>query len=74
VINDTLLDAEEKMEKAVAVARDDFNTVRTGRATPAMFAKIVVDYYGAMTPMNQLASFTVPEPRMASCRRTTRAR
>jgi len=65
VIDDTLLDAEEKMEKAVAVARDDFNTVRTGRATPAMFAKIVVDYYGAMTPMNQLASFTVPEPRMA---------
>ncbi len=64
MIDDTLLDAEEKMEKAVAVARDDFNTVRTGRATPAMFAKIVVDYYGAMTPMNQLASFTVPEPRM----------
>jgi ribosome recycling factor len=65
VIDDILLDAEEKMEKAVSVARDDFATVRTGRATPAMFAKIVVEYYGTMTPVNQLAGFTVPEPRMA---------
>src|SRR3954453_24091446 len=53
------------MEKAVDVAKEDFGTLRTGRATPQMFAKIVVDYYGAPTPVNQLASFTVPEPRMA---------
>jgi ribosome recycling factor len=65
VIDDILLEAEEKMEKAVAVARDDFGAIRTGRATPAMFAKIVVDYYGAPTPVQQLASFQVPEPRMA---------
>jgi ribosome recycling factor len=65
VIDETLLDAEEKMEKAVAVAKDDFAGIRTGRATPAMFNKIVVDYYGAMTPVNQLASLQVPEPRMA---------
>jgi ribosome recycling factor len=65
VIDDTLLDAEEKMDKAVAVAKDDFAGIRTGRATPAMFNKIVVDYYGAMTPVNQLSSLTVPEPRMA---------
>ena len=65
MIDDTLLEAEEKMDKAVAVAKDDFATVRTGRAHPAMFNKIVVDYYGAMTPLNQLASFQVPEPRMA---------
>jgi ribosome recycling factor len=65
VIDETLLDAEEKMEKAVAVAKDDFAGIRTGRATPAMFQKIVVDYYGAMTPVVQLASLTVPEPRMA---------
>jgi ribosome recycling factor len=65
VIDETLLDAEEKMEKAVAVAKDDFGGIRTGRATPAMFNKIVVDYYGAMTPVNQLASLQVPEPRMA---------
>jgi ribosome recycling factor len=65
VIDETLLDAEEKMEKAVTVAKDDFGGIRTGRATPAMFNKIVVDYYGAMTPINQLSSLTVPEPRMA---------
>jgi ribosome recycling factor len=65
VIDETLLDAEEKMEKAVAVAKDDFAGIRTGRATPAMFNKIAVDYYGAMTPINQLSSLTVPEPRMA---------
>ncbi len=65
MIDDTLLDAEEKMDKAVVVAKDDFAGIRTGRATPAMFTKIVVDYYGAMTPVVQLASLTVPEPRMA---------
>jgi len=65
VIDETLLEAEEKMEKAVDVAKDDMATVRTGRATPAMFNKIMVDYYGAPTPVNQIASFTVPEARMA---------
>jgi ribosome recycling factor len=65
VIDETLLDAEEKMEKAVAVAKDDFGSIRTGRATPQMFSKVLVDYYGALTPVNQLASLTVPEPRMA---------
>ena len=65
MIDETLLDAEEKMEKAVSVAKDDFGGIRTGRATPQMFNKIVVDYYGAMTPINQLSSLTVPEPRMA---------
>jgi ribosome recycling factor len=59
-----LLEADEKMEKAVRVLRDDFATVRTGRPTPAMFAKIMVDYYGSYTPVQQLASFNVPEPRM----------
>ncbi|MDT7570890.1 MAG: ribosome recycling factor [Actinomycetota bacterium] len=65
MIDETLLDAEEKMEKAVTVAKDDFGSIRTGRATPAMFNKIMVDYYGALTPVNQLASLGVPEPRMA---------
>jgi len=65
VIEETLLEAEEKMEKAVVVAKDDFAAIRTGRAHPAMFNKIVADYYGAPTPINQLASFSVPEPRMA---------
>jgi len=65
VIDETLFEAEEKMEKAVSVTREDLNSVRTGRANPAMFSRIVVDYYGAPTPLNQLASVSVPEARMA---------
>ena len=65
MIDDTLLECEEKMDKAVHVARDDMGSIRTGRANPSMFGKIVADYYGAPTPVNQLASFQVPEPRMA---------
>lgn len=65
MIEETLLEAEEKMEKAVVVAKDDFAAIRTGRAHPAMFNKIVAEYYGTMTPINQMASFSVPEPRMA---------
>jgi len=65
VIDETMFEAEEKMEKAVHVLREDLATVRTGRASPQMFQKVVVDYYGAPTPINQLASFHVPEPRMA---------
>ena len=65
MIDETLFEAEEKMEKAVEVAKEDFGSVRTGRAAPAMFGKIFVDYYGAMTPLPQLASITIPEARMA---------
>jgi ribosome recycling factor len=64
VIDDSLLEAEEKMEKAVAVAKEEFATIRTGRAHPAMFGKITAEYYGTQTPVNQLASFHIPEPRM----------
>jgi len=65
VIDETMLEAEEKMDKAVHVVREDLAGVRTGRATPQMFSKVVVDYYGTPTPVNQLASFHLPEPRMA---------
>jgi ribosome recycling factor len=65
VIDDTLLEAEEKMERAIEHAKEEFGTIRTGRATPAMFSKIVIDYYGTPTPLPQLASIAVPEPRMA---------
>jgi ribosome recycling factor len=65
VIDETLLEAEEKMDKAVSVAKEDFAGIRTGRATPGMFSKIHVDYYGTPTPVTQLASITAPEPRMA---------
>lgn len=64
MIDDTLFEAEEKMEKAVEVAKEDFAAIRTGRANPALFYKVLVDYYGAPTPLQQLASFQVPEPRM----------
>ncbi|QVQ51687.1 ribosome recycling factor [Spiractinospora alimapuensis] len=64
MIDETLLEAEEKMEKAVVVAKEDFSGIRTGRPSPATFNKITAEYYGAPTPINQLASFQVPEPRM----------
>ncbi len=64
MINDTLREAEDKMDKAVSVTREDFATIRTGRAHPSMFHKITADYYGSPTPLQQLASFTVPEPRV----------
>lgn len=62
-IDDILLETEEKMDKAIAVAREDFSTIRTGRATSAMFTKVLVDYYGTLTPVNQLASIQIPEAR-----------
>ncbi|MDF0531571.1 ribosome recycling factor [Tsukamurella sp. 8F] len=64
MIDEALFDAEEKMEKAVSVAREDFQSIRTGRANPAMFSKVVVDYYGAPTPITQVSSITTPEARM----------
>ncbi|ASR34774.1 ribosome recycling factor [Prauserella marina] len=65
MIDEALFDAEEKMEKAVSVAKEDLSSVRTGRATPSMFSRIVVEYYGAPTPLNQLAAVNIPEARMA---------
>jgi ribosome recycling factor len=64
MIDETLFEAEEKMERAVEFARDELATIRTGRASPAMFARIVVDYYGSPTPIPQMATIAVPEPRM----------
>jgi ribosome recycling factor len=64
VIDQTLRDADAKMAKAVEHAREEFSAIRTGRAHPAMFAKINADYYGSPTPLQQLASFQVPEARV----------
>ncbi|MEY4366289.1 MAG: ribosome-recycling factor [Actinomycetota bacterium] len=61
---ETLLDAIDKMERAVGHAQTQFATVRTGRANPALVEKLTVDYYGAPTPLQQLAGFQVPEARM----------
>ena len=63
MIDHALKQAEEKMAKAIEVAREEFAGFRTGRASPNLLQKLTVDYYGAPTPMQQLASFSVPEPR-----------
>ncbi len=65
MIDETLFDAEERMEKAIHVARDELAGIRTGRATPNAFARLTIDYYGAQTPLPQLASVSIPEARMA---------
>ncbi len=62
--DETLLDAMEKMAKAVEHAQGQFSTVRTGRATPALVEKLLVEYYGSDVPLQQLAGFQVPEARM----------
>jgi ribosome recycling factor len=63
VIDDTLLEADDKMDKALEVAKEDFASIRTGRANPGMFSRLTVDYYGSPTPLQQLASFQTPEAR-----------
>jgi len=63
VIPEIIKDAEHKMTAAVDHAREEFAAIRTGRAHPAMFSKLMVDYYGAPTPLQQLATFQVPEAR-----------
>ena len=60
---ETIIDAIDKMEKAVEHVQSLFTTVRTGRATPALVEKLMVDYYGSMVPVQQLAGFQVPEAR-----------
>jgi ribosome recycling factor len=64
VIDEALLEAEVKMDKAIEVVKEDFAGIRTGRANPGMFNKVLVDYYGAPTPLQQLASFQIPEARI----------
>lgn len=63
MIEDTLLETMEKMEKAVEHTRSQFATVRTGRATPSLVDRITIEYYGAQVPLQQLASISVPEAR-----------
>jgi ribosome recycling factor len=64
IIEDFLSDAGERMAKSVDAMRHEFGTVRTGRATPALLDRISVDYYGAATPLKQLATIHAPEPRL----------
>lgn len=64
MFDDAQLEAEEKMEKAVAHLREEMFAIRTGRANPGMFNRVQAEYYGVMTPITQMATITVPEPRM----------
>lgn len=63
MIEETLLEAAEKMDKAVEVAKEDFASIRTGRANPGLYNKVIVEYYGTPTPLQQLASFAIPDAR-----------
>jgi ribosome recycling factor len=64
MIDALLDDARERMTKSVESAQHEFSTVRTGRASPSLLDRVVVDYYGAMTPLNQLATISAPEARL----------
>ncbi len=64
MISQTLDEANEKMDAAVQHTIQEFGTVRTGRANPGLLSRVTVDYYGTQTPLQQLASFSVPEARM----------
>jgi ribosome recycling factor len=64
IIDELLADGAERMVKSVEATRHEFGSVRTGRATPALLDRISVDYYGAVTPLKQLATISAPEPRM----------
>lgn len=63
MIDDVMLEAEEKMEKAVGMARNEFAKIRSGRANPELFTSLLVEYYGAPTPLQQLATVSIPEAR-----------
>ncbi|MEJ6951517.1 ribosome recycling factor [Natronospora cellulosivora (SeqCode)] len=64
MINEVRNMAEEKMKKTIKATKDDFNTVRTGRARPSLVENIMVDYYGTQTPVQQMAKVVAPEPRL----------
>ncbi|AJK69156.1 ribosome recycling factor [Corynebacterium marinum] len=64
MIDEILLESEERMSNSVEHTREDLTTIRTGRANPAMFNGVVADYYGVPTPITQMATISVPEPRM----------
>jgi ribosome recycling factor len=64
LIDELLEDAGERMGKSVEAATHEFSTVRTGRASPSLLDRVIVDYYGAMTPLNQLATISAPEARL----------
>ena len=73
LIDELLADARERMVKSVEAAQHEFSTVRTGRASPALLDRVVVDYYGAMTPLSQLSTISAPEAVARSRKPSTRS-
>ncbi|HEX8100087.1 MAG TPA: ribosome recycling factor [Actinomycetota bacterium] len=63
-VEESLKDAEQKMRSAASVTQDELGSIRTGRANPRLLDRLTVEYYGTQVPLNQLASFSVPEPRL----------
>ena len=68
MIEELLKETEERMEKAVEALRENLKTIRTGRASPSLVERLPVEYYGALTPLNQLATISAPEPRLLTIR------
>lgn len=66
MVNELLADARERMDKSIESTRNEFNSVRTGRASPALLDRSMVEYYGVQTPLKQLASISAPEARLIS--------
>lgn len=64
MLKDVIIEAEDKMKKTIEILRKDFTTMRAGRANPAILEKVKVDYYGTLTPLNQLGNISAPEPRL----------
>jgi ribosome recycling factor len=63
-IDDFLVDAKRRMDKSIEATHHEFNSIRTGRASPALLDRITIDYYGTQTPLKSLASISAPEPRL----------
>ncbi len=68
MINDVLKETKDRMDKAVDALREDLMIIRTGRASPALIERLLVEYYGSLTPLNQLATISAPEPRLLTVR------
>lgn len=68
MIDELLREADDRMEGAIEALHDNLRTIRTGRASPALVERLEVEYYGTPTPLNQLASISVPEPRLLAIR------
>jgi len=64
LIDELLADAGERMSKSLESAQHEFSSIRTGRASPSLLDRVIVDYYGAMTPLNQLSTISAPEARL----------